>query len=393
MDKKMTSGEIAKKMGISQKAVRLYDEKGLLKPADYSEGNYRLYDKDSILVLEKIIALKQIGFTLEEIYDNLIAGKNMNIIDSLNEQLAIMEKKKQELERIIGCIKGMLARTSGEPDWNSVAELARDIIKDQKADENHYHALSHAVEKKDWYVRIFESLNIKEDSQVLDLGCGYGKLWRNNLEQLPKGLVVDGVDLHGSWADDFWKFISEHKKELSKSANISIKWGDIENEETWGDLPWQGSYDYVIAHYLIEFISDVDTFVERVAINLSDGGMFSCNGFEISSEHLFWKQAFADMKLKTSFISEKMAREEKRHDEFKELLGRHFKKVEIVAFDNSMSYTDSQEVFEKLCIRYPEDKKYLMDNEKNIREYFDAVIMKNDEVIVTNESQFWHCIR
>ena len=91
MDKKMTSGEIAKKVGISQKAVRLYDEKGLLNPTEYSEGNYRLYDKEAILVLEKIIALKHIGFTLEEIYDNLIAGKNMNIVESLNEQLAIME--------------------------------------------------------------------------------------------------------------------------------------------------------------------------------------------------------------------------------------------------------------------------------------------------------------
>lgn len=39
MDKKMTSGEIAKKTGVSQKAIRLYDEKGLLKPTDYSEGN------------------------------------------------------------------------------------------------------------------------------------------------------------------------------------------------------------------------------------------------------------------------------------------------------------------------------------------------------------------
>ena len=37
MEKKMTSGEIAKKAGVSQKAVRLYDEKGLLKPSDYSE--------------------------------------------------------------------------------------------------------------------------------------------------------------------------------------------------------------------------------------------------------------------------------------------------------------------------------------------------------------------
>ena len=30
MDKRMTSGEIAKKAGISQKAVRLYDEKGAI---------------------------------------------------------------------------------------------------------------------------------------------------------------------------------------------------------------------------------------------------------------------------------------------------------------------------------------------------------------------------
>ncbi len=34
----MTSGEMAKKAGVSQKAIRLYDEKGLLKPTGYSEG-------------------------------------------------------------------------------------------------------------------------------------------------------------------------------------------------------------------------------------------------------------------------------------------------------------------------------------------------------------------
>ena len=34
---------------------------------DYSEGNYRLYDKEALQVLEKIVALKQLGFSLEEI--------------------------------------------------------------------------------------------------------------------------------------------------------------------------------------------------------------------------------------------------------------------------------------------------------------------------------------
>lgn len=123
MDKRMTSGEIAKKAGISQKAVRLYDEKGLLKPSEYSEGNYRLYDREALLVLENIIALKRIGFSLEEIRDNLIVENNIDIQESLNRQLELMERRKAEIERTISCIRGVLARTEGEPDWNTVAEL------------------------------------------------------------------------------------------------------------------------------------------------------------------------------------------------------------------------------------------------------------------------------
>ena len=151
MNKKMTSGEIAKKVGISQKAIRLYDEKGLLKPTDYSEGNYRLYDKESILVLEKIIALKHIGFTLEEIYDNLVVGKNMDIVESLNQQLEIMEQKKAEIQKTIDCIKGILARTDGQPDWSDVAEIARNIRQDQDADDFHFYALKHTAIDRDWY--------------------------------------------------------------------------------------------------------------------------------------------------------------------------------------------------------------------------------------------------
>lgn len=186
MDKKMTSGEIAKKVGVSQKTIRLYDEKGLLKPADYSEGNYRLYDKESILVLEKIIALKHIGFTLEEIYDNLVVGKNMDIVESLNQQLEIMEQKKAEIQKTIDCIKGILARTDGKPDWSDVAEIARNIRQDQSADENHFYALKHTASTKDWYERIYEMLDINEENSnseslnttthVLDIGCGFGKL-------------------------------------------------------------------------------------------------------------------------------------------------------------------------------------------------------------------------
>ncbi|WP_022755300.1 MerR family DNA-binding transcriptional regulator [Butyrivibrio fibrisolvens] len=38
MKEKMTSGEIAKQAGVLTKALRVYDEKGLLKPVELTEG-------------------------------------------------------------------------------------------------------------------------------------------------------------------------------------------------------------------------------------------------------------------------------------------------------------------------------------------------------------------
>ena len=123
MEKRMTSGEIARKTGVSQKTVRLYDEKGLLKPSGYSEGNYRLYDTEALAVLEKIIALKQIGFSLEEIHDNLAAEKEVDITEVLTRQLKSLETKRYEIEKAIASINSVLLRQS-EPDWDSVADMA-----------------------------------------------------------------------------------------------------------------------------------------------------------------------------------------------------------------------------------------------------------------------------
>lgn len=115
---KMTSGEIAQKAGISPKAVRMYDEKGLLKPVDYSEGNYRLYDEQSLLILEKIIALKHVGFSLEQIRDYLKNAESDNILETLQSQIQMMEGKRYELEKAIKCMKAVIERSSGKPDWD-----------------------------------------------------------------------------------------------------------------------------------------------------------------------------------------------------------------------------------------------------------------------------------
>lgn len=388
MDKKMTSGEIAKKVGVSQKTIRLYDEKGLLKPSEYSEGNYRLYDKEALLILENIIALKQIGFSLEEIRDNLINDRELNIVDSLNAQLKIMEEKKLEIERVIECIKGMLARTEGQPDWNTVAEIAKMIQKDQGADERHFYALKHTAEDKDWYERLFEYLDIDENSKVLDLGCGFAKLWRNNWDSIPEGVKIDAVDVRGSWADNFAEFIPENADKLARGTSINMIWGNIEESEVWENTD---SYQYIVAHYLLDFIEDKESLLKNAAEHLTIDGMFSCNYAEVKKEHYYWQDKLEKAGVDTKFIKDIIEKKQAKHQEFIELLEKYFATIKSVKFSNSMRFDNADEAFEKLCKCYPNNSKMIEDNKAKIMDMLAMEIEQSGVIIVENDSEFFAC--
>ena len=60
--------EVADEIGLTTRAIRYYEEQGLLQPAGRSEGSYRLYDPDDLVRLRFIKGLRDdAGFSLAEI--------------------------------------------------------------------------------------------------------------------------------------------------------------------------------------------------------------------------------------------------------------------------------------------------------------------------------------
>ena len=389
MEKKMTSGEIAKKAGVSQKAVRLYDEKGLLKPTDYSEGNYRLYDKEALQVLEKIVALKQIGFSLEEIRDNLAEGEAGNVEEALRMQLKAMEDKRYQIDKVIASIQRTLERKAGKLDWDDVAEIVQNVTTDQKADELHWDALRHTAQ--DWHAVLFDAMKIKENEKVLDLGCGYAKIWRNNWERIPKGTKVFGYDLRGSWADDFEKFIPVHKNELAKGVEFKLEFDDITKDSTWKKIKKEKEYSLILAHYVYFEINDVEDLAKRAAGVLKKGGAFSFNGPSVSWWHVFFKKELEDIGLDATFIDNVLKEQEKEQKETDAMLKKYFSKVETEEIYNEWHYTSSEEIVEKMKDVLGDNRKFISDNEKKIKNHYDAKIKKDGEVVANRASLFWRC--
>jgi DNA-binding transcriptional MerR regulator len=73
-DEHLSPTETARRLGVSPKALRLYEERGLVKPLRSSAG-WRTYDAGQIASLHQILALRRMGLSLAQIAVLFKAGK------------------------------------------------------------------------------------------------------------------------------------------------------------------------------------------------------------------------------------------------------------------------------------------------------------------------------
>jgi DNA-binding transcriptional MerR regulator len=62
-------GELARRTGLTVRALHHYDEIGLLKPSLHTGSGHRLYTADDVARLQQVLSLRQLGFSLEEVRD------------------------------------------------------------------------------------------------------------------------------------------------------------------------------------------------------------------------------------------------------------------------------------------------------------------------------------
>ena len=62
-----TVKDVSEITGVSIRTLRYYDEIGLLKPTEFSDAGYRLYDDKALERLQEIMFFKELEIPLEDI--------------------------------------------------------------------------------------------------------------------------------------------------------------------------------------------------------------------------------------------------------------------------------------------------------------------------------------
>jgi len=103
-------GDLARRVNRSARALRLYEDMGLLGPAVRTEGGHRLYSSDAVLRLQWIDRLQLLGLSLPEIrsfldrlYDAETGPSAMAEVHRLFEQkLAAVRDQIEALQTVEG---------------------------------------------------------------------------------------------------------------------------------------------------------------------------------------------------------------------------------------------------------------------------------------------------
>jgi DNA-binding transcriptional MerR regulator len=116
-----TAAAVAKRFGVSVKALRVYEDAGLLRPARTVAG-WRIYRQPELERLSAIMALKQLGLPLKRIGDLLRGAGDLAAALALQE--AALEDAKAEAEEALALVRTARAKLQGR-ERLSPDELAK----------------------------------------------------------------------------------------------------------------------------------------------------------------------------------------------------------------------------------------------------------------------------
>jgi DNA-binding transcriptional MerR regulator len=129
----LTAAECASRMGLTTRALRIYENGGLIAPRR-THKNWRLYGTSEFSRLTEIIALKKLGLSLARITE-LLAGRSVDLESTLAMQQSILSELHQRTETSLSLISAARAKITNGQDI-SINELVALVKETNMTDDS-----------------------------------------------------------------------------------------------------------------------------------------------------------------------------------------------------------------------------------------------------------------
>lgn len=374
------TGQFAKLANVSERTIRYYDKIGLLKPSFVMENGYRQYSDLDLLKLQKILSLKHLGFSIEEIFPMVM--DNTNLKESFELQIDLIEDKISHLQSL----KDALKRASQTPDlsWNMILSLVQlsneetNIIEQYKNAKNLNDRISlhekYSTNKQGWFNWLFYQIDFSRVNRLLELGCGNGKLWQENRIDLRYREIFLSDISEG--------MVEEVRNKLGSDFNCIV--ADAEK------IPFKDSYfDTIIANHVLFYLNDLNLGLKEIDRVLKSDGILYCSTY--GKNHM--KEI---TEIVQNFDSRINLSNHSLYDIFglengEDILSKYFSNIQRMDYQDSLEITESKPLIDYIMSCHGNQNEILGPRLNEFKEYIEELLKNNGKIVVTKQAGLFVC--
>ena len=363
-----SSGEFAEKAHVTLRTIRYYDKMNLLKPSMHTEAGARLYSDQDFAKLQQILLFKYLGFSLEEIREMTLASADPHFLnESLKIQKRLLQERQEELQSMILAVDQTSAalEQKHEIDWEKMLNLIHLTDMETELRTQYQNATNinarialhrdFSVNPEGWFPWLFRQIPLKPGMKVLELGCGNGALWLENLSHIPSEISI-------LLSDSSEGMVREVQHKLSEDRRFSFQTIEMDH------IPYPDqSFDLVIANHVLFYSNELGQTLKEIRRVLKPEGVLAASTY--GAKHM--KEI---TQLVQEFNPEIRLAAENLYEQFglengEEILKPHFEKVISRRYEDSIEISEADPLISYILSCHGNQNRLLLDHYKEFREY------------------------
>ena len=403
-----SSGEFAKKANVTVRTIRYYDKQNILKPSYVTDTGVRFYTDSDFTRLQQILLLKYLGFSLDDIKGMTIGDSDYNILkNSLHLQLKLIQDKMAQMQLVKNAIEDTIKTIDKDNtiDWSSMLSLIHltnmeSSLKTQYQNAGNIsarinlHAM-YSVNRQGWFKWIYEQGNIASHTEVLELGCGDGRLWVDNIDSVMSQNIKPHItvsDISEGMVNDARRNITEVYEKCVKNPENMVNSNNIFEYDvadcqnmSYNDA----SYDCVIANHVLFYCEDIDKACQEIVRVLKPGGVFVCATY--GSRHM---QEISQ--LVKEFDKRIVLAADNLYDKFgldtgDKQLKKYFTSVNIRHYDDCLKVDKAEPLVEYILSCHGNQNQYLLDRYSDFKAFIQKKLRKT--LTITKDAGLFYCVK
>lgn len=211
-----TIKQVSDLTGISVRMLHYYDKIGLLKPSAIMETGYRLYDDESLEILQQILFFKELEVPLKKMGE-LLESTRYDKVQALQEQKKLLSLKRDRLNELIALVERKLeggdSMSFKEFDMSDYFNVLETFKKEHADEVVKYYG---SVEEFDKNIQGMKSKELETAKMAInEFGSieKYTESVKKNLNNLPS--IMEGAETIKSNMNDYLSQIDQITKRLT----------------------------------------------------------------------------------------------------------------------------------------------------------------------------------